>query len=129
MNINMNKNIEKKITLIENKVNIIENKVNSIFELINTDLKNNCNKMGEHINFIEHVYDQVKNPLGYICNRINTCKIEDRACSIEDEKKYTEIDTNITDISIIPINPKNIIGWWCIGGIITGGIVIKYCYK
>ena len=28
-------------------------------------------KMSQHIDFIERVYDNVKNPLGYICNKLN----------------------------------------------------------
>ena len=27
--------------------------------------------MSQHIDFIERVYDNVKNPLGYICNKLN----------------------------------------------------------
>ena len=27
--------------------------------------------MGEHIDFIETVYDTVKSPLGYLCNKIS----------------------------------------------------------
>ena len=27
--------------------------------------------MGEHIDFVETVYENVKNPLGYICGKIN----------------------------------------------------------
>ena len=29
-----------------------------------------CKKMGTHIDFVEQVYDNVKHPLGYICNRV-----------------------------------------------------------
>ena len=28
--------------------------------------------MSEHIDFIENVYDNVKNPLGFICNKISS---------------------------------------------------------
>ena len=30
-----------------------------------------CNKMGEHIDFIENVYETVKAPLSFICDKVN----------------------------------------------------------
>jgi hypothetical protein len=32
---------------------------------------NNCDKMGEHIDFVESVYDHIKHPLSFLCNKIN----------------------------------------------------------
>ena len=42
-----------------------------IKEKINIDLAENCKKMSDHIDFIETVYDNVKNPLGFLCNKLN----------------------------------------------------------
>ena len=68
---------------IENSLNNVHmtlNKINVNLLQLNkkVDEKNNvdkdvlqeCKKMGAHIDFIENVYDNVKNPLGYICNKI-----------------------------------------------------------
>ena len=33
--------------------------------------------MGNHIDFVENVYDNVKNPLGFICNRVNYFRGQD----------------------------------------------------
>lgn len=48
----------------------IEDKVDKILEALDGTLKTNCDKMGEHIDFVERVYDNVKNPLGYICSKV-----------------------------------------------------------
>ena len=48
----------------------IEEKLDRIITILTEDVKENCDKMGEHINFIETVYEDVKNPLGYICNKV-----------------------------------------------------------
>lgn len=56
------KNIEKKIENLETKLDI----------LIELNKKNNdsCKKMSEHIDFVDNVYENVKHPLGYLCNKI-----------------------------------------------------------
>ena len=48
----------------------LEKKIDNIHNLLTGTLQSNCEKMGEHIDFIEKVYDNVKNPLGYICNKV-----------------------------------------------------------
>ena len=62
------KNINKKLDII---MNILE--------------KNNksCNKMSSHIDFVENVYDTIKNPLGYICNKINYFSNSDMNYTLE----------------------------------------------
>lgn len=46
--------------------------LNDILKLINNDVKKKCDKMNQHIEFVENVYDAVKSPLNYICNSINS---------------------------------------------------------
>jgi septation ring formation regulator EzrA len=58
------KKIDKKLENIEKDIAEIKNKINN-------DLVDDCKKMSQHIDFIERVYDNVKNPLGYICNKLN----------------------------------------------------------
>ena len=48
----------------------IEEKLDKILELLESKITKNCEKMSEHIDFIDNVYDNVKNPLGFICNKI-----------------------------------------------------------
>lgn len=54
--------IEKNLCIIEKKINILMNN--------NTSIHENTNKMSNHIDFIESVYDTVKYPLNSICNTI-----------------------------------------------------------
>lgn len=52
----------------------IENKLNDIISILNLDITKNTQKMGEHIDFIEKIYENIKSPLGYLCNKINYFK-------------------------------------------------------
>ena len=62
----INKNLED----INIKLISLEKKIDHIEKKIDTDILDECKKMGSHINFIENVYDNVKHPLGYINNKI-----------------------------------------------------------
>lgn len=70
----IHQNIENKETLEQLKKDIksLHEKLDTIISILNKDVKGQCDKMGEHIDFIENVYDNVKNPLGFLCNKINT---------------------------------------------------------
>lgn len=56
---------------IDKRLDNIEKDISEIKTKINNDLVDDCKKMSQHIDFIERVYDNVKNPLGYICNKLN----------------------------------------------------------
>ena len=60
-----------KIELIIKKLDSIEKKIDALVNDINENVKPNCNKMSSHIDFIEKVYNVVKSPLGFMCERIN----------------------------------------------------------
>ena len=66
--INSNSN---KINELNSKFEEINLKLDKILEILSKDLMKNCKKMGEHIDFVENVYENVKSPLGYICNKVN----------------------------------------------------------
>ena len=57
---------------IKLKLNTLESKIDKLDDSVNGDLFNECKKMGEHIDFVENVYDNVKHPLGYINNKIKS---------------------------------------------------------
>ena len=65
-----NKELFERIDKLDEKINNIENKLDQIINLINNN-KQNCDKMGNHIDFVESVYENVKNPLGYVCSKIS----------------------------------------------------------
>ena len=60
----------KKILELNEKIDRIEEKIDMLLEKMDISVKE-CNKMGEHIDFIENVYDTVKFPLSYICDKVN----------------------------------------------------------
>ena len=66
------KSIENKIELIDKNINEIIININKILNLLENKINPNCQKMGEHINFIEKIYENVKHPLGFFCSFINT---------------------------------------------------------
>tara|TARA_B110000238_G_scaffold182407_1_gene208152 strand:+ start:782 stop:997 length:216 start_codon:yes stop_codon:yes gene_type:complete len=53
------------------KIELINEKVDRLLEIVETN-KQNCEKMEKHITFIENIYDNVKNPLGYLCNSVKS---------------------------------------------------------
>lgn len=55
---------------LKNKVEIIEEKLDTILQKMDTTIIKNCDKMGEHIDFVNNVYDTVKVPLHYISNKV-----------------------------------------------------------
>ena len=63
--------INNKIDTLFDKLEKIDCKLEKLLEIMNHEIKNNCDKMGNHIDFIESVYSKVRTPLGFICSRVN----------------------------------------------------------
>lgn len=55
---------------LENRLELIEKKLDKLIFLTETEVKPECKKMGGHIDFVEKVYENVKAPLGFICNKL-----------------------------------------------------------
>ena len=68
----MDQEIKSKLDSLEYKLIDLEVKLNTILDLLEKDISPNCKKMSSHIDFIDKVYDNVKNPLGFICNKVNS---------------------------------------------------------
>lgn len=62
--------INTRITNLEEKMEIILNKLDKLDKLDN--IEDNCVKMGNHISFVESVYETVRAPLQYISNKLST---------------------------------------------------------
>lgn len=67
----MDPEVKSKLDSLEYKLIDVEVKLNKITELLEKDISPNCKKMSSHIDFVDKVYDTVKNPLGFICNKVN----------------------------------------------------------
>ena len=63
--------IKKILTEMNTNIQIIHQRLDRLEQKIDKEVLSECKKMGSHIDFVEHVYDNVKYPLSYICNTIN----------------------------------------------------------
>jgi hypothetical protein len=68
----LNEKLDNNNKLLNEKLDNNNKLLNEVLKILNNDVKNNCQKMNEHIDFVENVYDVVKSPLNYICNSINS---------------------------------------------------------
>ena len=87
-------NIKLNLDNANTKLNILEKKIDELNHSINDDLVAECKKMGNHIDFIENVYDNVKHPLGYICKKI-------KYITGNDETQYTLINSSEGGVKLI----------------------------
>ena len=62
--------IRNEIASLKIKIERIEEKLDAILQKMDTNIIKNCDKMGEHIDFVNNVYDTVKVPLHYISNKV-----------------------------------------------------------
>ena len=62
--------IRIEIMNLKKKVERMEEKLDSVLEKLDTSIIKNCDKMGDHIDFVNNVYDTVKVPLHYISNKV-----------------------------------------------------------
>lgn len=67
----MDLEVKSKLDSLEYKLIDLEVKLNKITELLENDVAPNCNKMSNHIDFVDKVYDTVKSPLNFMCNKVN----------------------------------------------------------
>ena len=65
------KDLNNNINLLNEKIDRIEKKLDFLIDKIDNDVIYKCDKMSSHIDFIDSVYENVKNPLNYVCNKIN----------------------------------------------------------
>ena len=82
MNTIGNQNLYIKINILEHNINTIESKIDNIETKLNKILKllednsEDCKKMSSHIDFIDSIYENIKAPMNFICDSINSRFIE-----------------------------------------------------
>ena len=62
--------IRNEIAVLKSKIERMEEKLDAILQKMDNHVIKNCNKMGDHIDFVNNVYDTVKVPLHYISNKV-----------------------------------------------------------
>ena len=68
-------NLNEKFDNLNNKLDNLDNKLNKILKLLE-DNSVDCKKMSSHIDFIDNIYENVKMPLNFVCDSINSKFIE-----------------------------------------------------
>ena len=66
----LNKNIEKN-----------NDKLDLICKKLDGEIMEECKKMASHIDFVEGIYDNIKKPLNYLCDTINSMSNNTRICN------------------------------------------------
>ena len=56
---------------LTDRLDVIERKLDLILMKLDASVIKNCDKMGNHIDFVNGVYSNVKSPLNFITNKIN----------------------------------------------------------
>ena len=73
-----NENLDKLVETLIKKNEILEEKLDRVLSLLNNEVVQNTQKMSKHIDLIENIYNNVKSPLGYLCDKINYLKGTDK---------------------------------------------------
>ena len=81
--------IRNEITNLKNQVERMEEKLDAILQKMDDNIIKNCDKMGDHIDFVNNVYDTVKVPLHYISNTV---------------QKMIGVNTNCHDAHVVSNN-------------------------
>jgi archaellum component FlaC len=64
------KEIMQKIDVMLDEIRKVSNKLDKVIDKLEINHEE-CSRMGEHINFVENIYESVKRPLNYICDTVN----------------------------------------------------------
>ena len=63
--------VQDQLTNITNRLDALERKLDLILTKLDGSVIKNCDKMGNHIDFVNGVYATVKVPLNYISNKMH----------------------------------------------------------
>ena len=78
--------VENRILELEKQYSRIEEKLDLIISIFDDKVSKNCEKMSGHIDFVENVYENVKNPLGFICNKVGSFMGTNKQYSLDNIK-------------------------------------------
>jgi len=97
--------IRNEITNLKNQVDRMEEKLDAILQKIDSNIIKNCDKMGDHIDFVNNVYDTVKVPLHYISNKVqkmiggNTDHHHTRTTCVANKIDYSNDVNEVNDVT------------------------------
>jgi uncharacterized protein YaaN involved in tellurite resistance len=80
--------IKNRILDLEKKFLTMETKMDKILEILEKD----CKKMCDHIDFVENVYDNVKQPFYYVMNKVSYLVSNDNKNILDSEHNENNED-------------------------------------
>lgn len=83
------------LSKLQDRMKNIETKLNMICDVLDSDIKQNVKKMGEHIDFVDTVYDHVKKPMNYVLSRLGYGQLKDS--SRKDERNIKKVDVKLLE--------------------------------
>ena len=72
----------KELLIVLNKnIKINNDKLDIICKKLDVEIMDECKKMTSHIDFVEGIYENMKKPLNYICDTINSMSNNKQLCN------------------------------------------------
>lgn len=68
--------MEEKLKQLEEKIDAIDKKIDYLLVLLTKNTETS-EKMSDHIDFVNNIYDSVKTPLHFISNKVNMMLLTD----------------------------------------------------
>ena len=89
--------INKNLIIMNDRLTNIEIRISHLENKLDSDVIIECKKMGSHINFVENIYENVKQPLGFINTKIKQIIGSNTTYSLTNTHNTDNIDTDNTD--------------------------------
>jgi len=87
--------VKETLQVLNDKIDFLSNKIDTKVTM-EEEVLEECKKMGAHIDFIETVYNNVKHPLGFICNKIKYLTGDRNVTyTLTDTSNNSNIDTKL----------------------------------
>ena len=90
---NQLKGMKELLIKLNDNIESLNNKIGGLEESLDEELIPECKKMGSHIDFVENVYDTVKHPLGYLCNKIKRITGRNKTYTLTDISGNTKLSS------------------------------------
>lgn len=84
--------VENRLRKIEDKLERIEDKLDIAINILQKDLVKNTEKMRDHIDFIDGVYDKVRTPVNYMMKKLGFKKTIERKKLIFSQSNLHTLD-------------------------------------
>lgn len=87
--------LDQRSKMMKENILSTNRKLDVVLETLEENVEKNCKKMAEHIDFVENVYDNVKNPLGFVCDKVKYYIGNKKKYSLTDENEDGEVKRKV----------------------------------